>query len=44
MQVSGVWLSDLDLPEPLKRICREVPAETFREDVSSTAIRKSGAW
>jgi nicotinamide mononucleotide (NMN) deamidase PncC len=39
-----VRLSDLDLPEPLKRICREVPAETFREDVSSTAIRKSGAW
>jgi hypothetical protein len=37
-------LSDLDLPEPLRAICSEVPAEKFREDVSSTKIRKSGKW
>jgi cytidyltransferase-like protein len=36
-----VRLTDLDLPAPLWAICREVPAEVFREDVSSTAIRKS---
>ena len=39
-----VRLSDLDLPEALRAICREVPAEEFREDVSSTEIRKSGDW
>jgi nicotinamide mononucleotide (NMN) deamidase PncC len=39
-----VRLADLDLPEALQAICREVPAEKFREDVSSTEIRKSGAW
>jgi tetratricopeptide (TPR) repeat protein len=37
-------LSDLDLPEALRAICREVPAEECREDVSSTEIRKSGGW
>jgi tetratricopeptide (TPR) repeat protein len=37
-------LSDLDLPDVLRSICREVPAEEFREDVSSTEIRKSGKW
>jgi hypothetical protein len=37
-------LADLDLPEVLRNICRDVPPEIFREDVSSTAIRKSGAW
>ncbi len=36
-----VRLGDLDLPEPLRSICREVPAEQFREDVSSTEIRRS---
>ncbi|MBN2477419.1 MAG: hypothetical protein JXB62_22630 [Pirellulales bacterium] len=39
-----VRLCDLDLPEPLRAICREVPAARFREDVSSTAIRRSGRW
>jgi len=34
-------LSDLDLPEILRRHCREVPAHVFREDVSSTAIRRA---
>ncbi len=34
-------LSDLDLPEMLREHCREVPADVFREDVSSTAIRRA---
>jgi len=37
-------LSDLDLPEVLRAVCQEVPAEKFREDISSTEIRRSGAW
>ncbi len=37
-------LSDLDLPDTLRAICREVPPDVFREDISSTAIRRSGAW
>ncbi|MFZ1932489.1 MAG: hypothetical protein WAU84_01980, partial [Thermoguttaceae bacterium] len=37
-----VRLSDLDLPDALRSICREVPPEVFREDVSSTEIRKAG--
>ena len=36
-----VRLADLDLPDPLRPICREVPPEVFREDVSSTEIRKA---
>jgi hypothetical protein len=39
-----VRLADLDLPDVLRNICREVPPELFREDISSTGIRKSGAW
>lgn len=39
-----IRLSDLDLPDALRIICREVPADTFREDVSSTELRKAGAW
>ena len=39
-----VRLCELDLPEVLKAICIEVPAEQFREDVSSTAIRRLGEW
>ena len=35
-------LLDLDLPDVLRSICREVPAKEFREDVSSTALRRSG--
>jgi nicotinic acid mononucleotide adenylyltransferase len=34
-------LADLDLPEPLRPICREIPPEVFREDISSTAIRQA---
>lgn len=37
-------LSDLDLPEVLRTICQSVPPEAFREDVSSTAIRRAGKW
>jgi nicotinic acid mononucleotide adenylyltransferase/nicotinamide mononucleotide (NMN) deamidase PncC len=39
-----VRLSDLELPDVLRRTCREVPATQFREDISSTQIRKSGKW
>jgi len=34
-------LGDLTLPETLQAICREVPPEVFREDISSTEIRKA---
>lgn len=44
MGTGFVRLADLDLPEVLRAVCREVPAETFREDVSSTAIRREGKW
>ena len=37
-------LGDLDLPDALRALCREIPPEVFREEISSTAIRKSGAW
>ncbi|MDZ4656021.1 MAG: hypothetical protein SH868_00440 [Bythopirellula sp.] len=33
-------LSDAKLPTDLRAICDEVPANDFREDVSSTALRK----
>ncbi|MCE5269570.1 MAG: hypothetical protein LLG00_16965 [Planctomycetaceae bacterium] len=38
---SFVRLGDLNLPNALRELCREVPPEVFREDVSSTALRKS---
>jgi hypothetical protein len=44
MGTGFVRLSDLDLPDALRIICREVPADAFREDVSSTELRKAGAW
>ncbi len=34
-------LAGLTLPDSLRSICQEVPAATFREDVSSTALRQS---
>lgn len=37
-----VRFPDLQLPEVLQRLCHEVPLDKFREDVSSTAIRKAG--
>jgi cytidylyltransferase-like protein len=33
-------LADLDLPESLRRICREVPPGQFRDDISSTELRR----
>ncbi len=36
-----VRLADLDLPDVLRAISREVPAEQFREDISSTALRRA---
>lgn len=37
-------LRDLDLPAPLAAACREVPAEQFRADISSTGLRRAGQW
>ena len=34
-----VTLNELNLPASLSAICDEVPAEEFREDISSTALR-----
>ena len=34
---------DLDLPKVLAGICREVPPNRFRDDISSTAIRREGS-
>ncbi len=36
-----VRLSDLDLSDQLRAICREVPPGVFRADISSTALRNS---
>lgn len=33
-------LSDLDLPPRLRDLCREVPADRFRNDLSSTELRR----
>jgi nicotinamide mononucleotide (NMN) deamidase PncC len=35
--------ADLELPEMLRSLCREVPPDVFREDISSTAIRQAQA-
>jgi hypothetical protein len=35
-----VTLGDLNLPTELRRLCDEVPESEFREDVSSTELRK----
>ncbi len=42
MGTGFVRLSDLDLPDCLRAICQEVPAEVFREDICSTALRRTG--
>lgn len=34
-------LADLPLPDSLRKLCDEVPADVFREDVSSTELRKA---
>jgi len=42
--IGFIRLGDLDLPEGLRALCREVPPEQFREDISSTALRRAGQW
>ena len=37
---SFIRLSDLELPDVLRRACREIPPDNFREDVSSTAAQR----
>jgi nicotinamide mononucleotide (NMN) deamidase PncC len=37
-------LGDLDLPETLLALCREISADQFREDISSTTLRRAGKW
>lgn len=44
MGTGFISVRDLDLPEVLLALCREVPAERFREDISSTALRRAGQW
>ncbi len=41
-EVNGRFLTlgDLGLPPELRRLCDEVPGSAFREDVSSTELRK----
>jgi len=36
-----VGLHQLDLPDPLRSLCQEVGEDVFREDVSSTEIRRA---
>jgi hypothetical protein len=40
VESSFVCLPHLDLPEELRNLCSDVPPERFREDVSSTALRR----
>lgn len=42
MGTGFIRLSDLDLPGCLQAICQEVPPQIFREDISSTALRREG--
>lgn len=41
-EIGGVFktLSEIDLPEPLARLCDGVPENQFREDISSTELRE----
>ncbi len=39
-----VSFRDLELPPKLAGLCTEVPAEKFREDITSTSIRRAGQW
>jgi hypothetical protein len=36
-----ISLAELDLPASVRALCREVPAELFREDISSTELRRA---
>lgn len=42
-EVGFQTLGDLHLPEALRRLCNEVPADAFRLDVSSTLLRQASA-
>ena len=44
MGTGFMQLADLDLPKVLRSNSGDVPPESFREDVTSTGIRKTGAW
>ncbi len=37
---SFLALSDLELPTKLRELCEEVPESAFREDISSTRLRR----
>lgn len=37
-------LSQLDLPNELRQLCREVPEDTFRADISSTDVRTGNMY
>lgn len=39
---SFIRLGDLELPPSLVAVCQEVPPDRFREDVSSTELRRTG--
>ncbi len=39
-----ISLGDLDLPDTLLALCREIPGDRFRADISSTALRRAGQW
>ncbi len=32
--------ADLELPDSLRKLCDEVPADAFRDDISSTELRR----
>jgi nicotinic acid mononucleotide adenylyltransferase/nicotinamide mononucleotide (NMN) deamidase PncC len=44
-QMAGGYMSlgELALPEPLRRLCDEVPEAAFRADVSSTELRRAAS-
>jgi nicotinamide mononucleotide (NMN) deamidase PncC len=44
MGTGFVRLGDLDLPDILRHLCREVTPEQFRENISSTGLRQAGTW
>ena len=41
MGLGFIGLSQLDLPDPLRSLCQTVSEDVFREDISSTELRRS---
>lgn len=39
-----VSLADVEIPRSLRAVCMEVTSDMFREDISSTWIRRAGQW